>query len=87
MDREKFFSEMSPKIDAAARGAQRRAKTVIADVHMLWMVYMTQRNALMFEAARVFDGEGLSRSEFEERLLELAGESEETVWVDNGLDT
>lgn len=78
MSDEDFLKRVYPWIELAALAAKRRASRVIADTHLLWTVYLGERNKLILEAAELEESE---RVAFEERLLQLAGESEETVWV------
>jgi hypothetical protein len=81
-----FVKRMMPTIERVALAAKRRASRVVTDTNQLWMVYVHQRDGLLRDAIRA-DVTDESRADFEDRLQLLAGESAETVWVDDEEDS
>lgn len=77
-----YLSKIFPLIDRAAEAAKERARRVIVDTHLLWQVYIHERERLLDEAVAVKNGkptksgETMTEEEFEEYLLNRA------VWVD-----
>lgn len=76
-----YLSKIFPLIDRAANAAREHARRAIADTHLLWMVYIQERERLLDEAVRVKNGkplkngESMSPEEFEQYLLNRG------VWV------
>ncbi len=70
-----YISKVFPLIDRAASAARERAKRVIVDTHLLWMVYIHERERLLDAAAAVKNGkpmkngESMTEEEFEVYLL------------------
>jgi hypothetical protein len=81
-----FVRRVMPQIERVALAAKRRASRVITDAHQLFMVYVHKRDGLLRDAIRA-DVTDESRADFEDRLQLLAGESAETVWVDDEEDS
>lgn len=77
-----FIARMLPLINRAADAASERAKSVIANGHILWQIAVHEKSRLVDDAANVKNGEPLksgermTEEEFEQYLLNRA------VWVD-----
>lgn len=88
MNGKSFLGRMLPLIDRAAEAARDKSKRVIADGHILWQVYINERERLLTEAVNVHNdlppsdsGVRVSKDEFEAYLITLSGGSESTVWA------
>lgn len=80
-----YLSKIFPLIDRAAEAARERAKKVIVNGHILWQVYIHERERLLDDAVAVKNGkpmkngERMSEEEFEQYLLNRG------VWVGSDL--
>lgn len=84
-----FIERTKPLIEQAAQNAQRRAKRVIANVHLLHQIYQQERDRLHFAAWDFRDNETvqpdrhstyMTPEEFQAYLLNRA------VWVETDED-